>query len=257
MRVQLISHTPLPEHIVAAAAKLCYSDVGATDLMEGLTDDKAEHFVEMLSEIGHESPIEHASFTFAIEGVSRSLLAQITRHRLASFSVQSQRYVKINDFHFVTPPEIESNEQARETFMKAIDTAIAAYNDLSIILGEKHYKELVDRGVSEKEARRRAEKMAIEDARFVLPNASETKMVVTMNARELLHFFRLRCCGRAQWEIRELARAMWEEVYKVSPALFKYAGPACVHGKCPEGKMSCGKMDEMRKIYGGEREEHP
>lgn len=255
MRVKLIAHTPLPEHIVAAAAKLCYSDVGATDLMDDMTDEKAERFVEMLSDIGHESPIEHASFTFAIEGVSRSLMAQITRHRLASFSVQSQRYVKLTHFEYVTPPEIKSVPEALALYDETMRHCVESYRALAEILESKHYQDLVEDGIDEKDARRRAEKMAIEDARFVLPNASETKMVVTMNARELMHFFRLRCCGRAQWEIRALARAMWEEVYHVSPALFKYAGPACVHGKCPEGKMSCGKMLEMRCFY-GRREEN-
>ncbi|MBR1554927.1 MAG: FAD-dependent thymidylate synthase [Oscillospiraceae bacterium] len=249
MNVKLIAHTVMPEKVVAAAAKLCYSDTGAMELMDGLTDEKAESFVEMLSTIGHESPIEHASFTFAIEGVSRSLLAQITRHRLASFSVQSQRYVKLTHFAYITPPEIQADADALKLYDETIQNCVEAYRKLTEILETRHYQEFLNQGCPEKEARRKAEKKAIEDARFVLPNASETKMVVTMNARELLHFFKLRCCNRAQWEIRALAKAMLKEVYPVSPALFAKAGPSCCSGGCPEGKMSCGKISEVRAEY--------
>lgn len=249
MNVKLIAHTALPEKVVAAAAKLCYSDTGAMDLMEGMTDEKAQSFVEMLGTLGHQSPIEHASFTFAIEGVSRALLAQITRHRLASFSVQSQRYVKVRDFSYITPPEIAADPQALVLFDETMQTCVEAYQKLAERLEEIHFAALTAQGIPEQEARRKAEKMAIEDARFVLPNASETKMVMTMNARELLHFFHLRCCSRAQWEIRELAKAMVAEVYPVSPALFANAGPSCVAGACPEGRMSCGKAAEVREAY--------
>ncbi|MBR1529923.1 MAG: FAD-dependent thymidylate synthase [Oscillospiraceae bacterium] len=249
MNVKLIAHTVMPEKVVAAAAKLCYSDTGAMNLMDGLTDEKAESFVEMLSTIGHESPIEHASFTFAIEGVSRSLLAQITRHRLASFSVQSQRYVKLTNFQYITPPEIAGDQEALALYEQTMQNCVEAYRKLTEILEARHYQDFLSQGCSEKEAHRKAEKKAIEDARFVLPNAGETKMVVTMNARELLHFFRLRCCNRAQWEIRALAKAMLKEVWPVSPALFAKAGPSCCSGACPEGKMSCGKLSEVRKEY--------
>lgn len=249
MNVKLIAHTVMPEKVVAAAAKLCYSNTGAMDLMEGLTDEKAGSFVEMLATLGHESPIEHASFTFAIEGVSRSLLAQITRHRLASFSVQSQRYVKLTDFEYITPPEIASVPEAHALFDETMQTCVESYRRLTELLEEKHFADFTAQGLPEKEARRKAEKKAIEDARFVLPNASETKMVMTMNTRELLHFFRLRCCSRAQWEIRALAKAMVAEVYPISPALFAKAGPSCVSGSCPEGKMTCGKMQEVREEY--------
>ena len=254
MNVKLIAHTAFPETVVAAAAKLCYSHTGAMDLMDGLTEEKAGSFVEMLSQIGHESPSEHASFTFAIEGVSRSLLAQITRHRLASFSVQSQRYVKLTDFEYITPPEIAALPEAHFLFDKTMQDCVEAYRKLSEMLEEKHYAAFLAEGFDEKEARKRAEKKAIEDARFVLSNASETKMVMTMNARELLHFFRLRCCSRAQWEIRALAKAMVAEVYPVSPALFAKAGPSCVAGNCPEGKMTCGRMQEVRAEYAALKE---
>ena len=249
MQVKLISHTAAPEQVVAAAAKLCYSDTGAMTLMEGLTEEKAGSFVEMLSNIGHESPIEHASFTFAVEGVSRSLLAQITRHRLASFSVQSQRYVKLTDFEYITPPEISADALALSLFEETMQTCVDAYRKLTELLEERHYQDFRKQGLEEKEARKKAEKKAIEDARFVLPNASETKMVITMNARELLHFFRLRCCSRAQWEIRALAKAMLAEVYPVAPHIFANAGPSCVNGVCPEGKMTCGHAAEVRAEY--------
>ena len=249
MNVKLIAHTAEPEKVVAAAAKLCYSNTGAMDLMEGLTDEKAGSFVEMLANIGHESPIEHTSFTFAIEGVSRSLLAQITRHRLASFSVQSQRYVKLTNFEYITPPEIAADPAALKLYQETMDTCVDSYRRLTEILEARHKADFLAQGFDEKEAAKRAEKKAIEDARFVLPNASETKMVMTMNARELLHFFRLRCCNRAQWEILELAKAMVAEVYPISPSLFAKAGPGCVCGSCPEGKMTCGKMQEVRETY--------
>lgn len=249
MQVKLISHTAQPEQVVAAAAKLCYSDTGAMTLMEGLTEEKAGSFVEMLSNIGHESPIEHASFTFAVEGVSRSLLAQITRHRLASFSVQSQRYVKLTHFEYITPPEIAADPETLSLYDQTVQACVDAYRRLSEMLEERHCQTFLAQGLDEKEARRKAEKKAIEDARFVLPNASETKMVITMNARELLHFFRLRCCSRAQWEIRALAKAMLAEVYPVAPHIFANAGPSCVCGACPEGKMTCGKAAEVREEY--------
>ncbi len=247
--VVLLAYTPMPENTVACAAKLCYSASSITDLRDGLTDEKAASFVNMLSEIGHESPIEHASFTFGIEGVSRSLLAQITRHRIASYSVQSQRYVKATDFDYVTPPEIENIPEAKEIFLNAMKQDEENYTKLAQILQKKHTEDLVAGGMDEAAAAKKAEKIAIEDARFVLPNACATKMVVTMNARSLHNFFAHRCCNRAQWEIREVAEKMLMLVREVAPALFAYAGPPCLRGACPEGKMSCGKAAEMREKY--------
>ena len=250
LHVSLIAHTPEPERVVAAAAKLCYSKVGATNLMEGLTEEKSASFLRMLSDLGHASPVEHASFTFAIEGVSRALLAQITRHRIASYSVQSQRYVRLDDFQFVIPPEIERNPDAKEQFLEAMRTQGQAYLSIAAALQTMHQRELMAQGMEEKEAARKAEKQANEDARFVLPNACETKLVVTMNARSLNHFFQLRCCNRAQWEIRQLAEEMLKLVYPVAPHLFGSSGPGCVcEGACPEGNMSCGKGTEMREKY--------
>lgn len=247
--VTLISHTPDPERTVAAAAKLCYSSSTIGELKDGLTPEKTAAFVEMLSDLGHESPVEHTCFTFGIEGVSRALLAQITRHRLASYSVKSQRYVTEGCFEFVTPPEIESDAVAKKLFEDTMRADQEAYDRLAEILIKKHTAAFIAEGKDEKTAARLAEKKAIEDARFVLPNACETKMVVTMNARSLFNFFRHRCCNRAQWEIRDVADQMLKLVYDVAPNLFKTAGPACVRGGCPEGKMTCGKMQEMRKKY--------
>ena len=253
-KVTLISYTPQPEKTVASAAKLCYSPVSIEEIQEGLTEEKTAAFVDMLAEIGHESPIEHASFTFGIEGVSRSMLAQITRHRLASYSVQSQRYVKESMFEFVLPPEIEAMPEAKEEFLRAMEEDQRHYDRLTEILTERHIPEFLAQGKPEKEARRLASKKAIEDARFVLPNACATKMVCTMNARSLMNFFTHRCCNRAQWEIRELATEMLRLVLEVAPNLFKNAGPACLRGACSEGKMSCGKQKEVRAKFTGMKE---
>lgn len=247
--VTLISHTPDPEKTVAAAAKLCYSQTGVVNILDGLTVEKTAAFTRMLADIGHESPLEHASFTFGIEGVSRALLAQITRHRIASYSVQSQRYVRNGSFEFVTPPEIADVPEAIELFKEAMQKDQEYYDRLTEILMDKHQKAFAEQGMEEKEARKAAEKKAIEDARFVLPNACETKMVVTMNARSLLNFFHHRCCNRAQWEIREVANQMLKLVSAVAPNLFAAAGPSCVAGACPEGKMSCKQAVQMREFY--------
>lgn len=250
MNVTLITHTPDPEKTVAAAAKLCYSDSSASELLNGLDEEKTQKFVEMLSSIGHESPVEHVTFTFGIEGVSRTFLAQITRHRLASYSVQSQRYVKQKNFVYITPPEIEKDEKALEIFNASMQNSLDTYNTLADMLEERHFNDFLKNGADEKTARSKAEKKAIEDARFVLPNACETKMVVTMNVRSLLNFFRLRCCSRAQWEIKAVADEMLKLCIKEAPSLFKKAGPSCVkEGKCPEGKMTCGKFSEVSEFY--------
>ncbi len=249
MKVTLITHTPLPEKVVASSAKLCYSSATIDTLMDGLTQEKSAEFVDMLSEIGHESPIEHASFTFGVEGVSRSLLAQLTRHRMASYSVQSQRYVREKMFDYVLPPEIEAIPEAAEEYRKAMEEDQTHYDRLTAILKDKHLKEMLDSGMDEKQANRAAEKQAIEDARFVLPNACATKLIMTMNARSLMNFFHHRCCNRAQWEIRELAEEMYKLCIEVAPHLFRKAGPKCVGGACPEGKMTCGKIKEVREHY--------
>lgn len=214
MKVQLLAHTPAPEQLVAASAKLCYSAASIADLA-AIEADKAAEFINKLPE-AHQSPFEHVSFTFGIEGVSRAMLAQITRHRIASFSVQSQRYVDMSDgIGYVIPESIEQNPEARyvfDAFMRGIDTLYTYLRSCGI---------------------------PAEDARFVLPNACHTQMIVTMNARELLHFFSLRCCQRAQWEIHAVANEMLRLCKEVAPTLFAKAGAGCVRGHCPEGKMGC------------------
>jgi len=244
--VILISYTPEPEKNVAAAAKLCYSSTDIEGIREGLTAQKTADFVDMLTEIGHESPIEHANFTFGIEGVSRSFLAQMTRHRLASYSVQSQRYVREVQFEYVVPPEIEQNPEAKKLFLDAMKADQETYEALTALLKKNHLERLKEEGKEGVAAEKAAEKQAIEDARFVLPNACTTKLMVTMNARSLRNFFAHRCCNRAQWEIREVAIQMLRLVIDVAPNLFRDAGPFCMGGRCPEGRMSCGKMDEIR-----------
>ncbi len=255
MNVVLLAHTASPEHLVADAARLCYSDASIEDLTAQLSDEKAKGFVEMLANMGHESPTEHATFTFGIEGVSRALLAQITRHRLASYSVQSQRYVRLDDFRYVTPHAVADDPEALAVYEEAMRRDSEAYEKLTEILKAKYEKANLAAGMSEKKAANAAEKSAIEDARFVLPNACETKMIVTMNTRSLQNFFRHRCCNRAQWEIRELATEMLRLVCGVAPALFAASGPSCVVGACPEGKMTCGRAAEMREKFARLKEE--
>lgn len=249
MQVKLLAYTPDAEELIASAGKLCYSPVGVDDIYQKLDKQSTQKYIDMLVNLGHESPLEHASFTFAVEGVSRTLTHQLVRHRLASYSQQSQRYVKINSFEYIIPPAIEEDLKAKEIFIKAMEADQKAYMDLTDILFEKNYNEFINNGFNEKEARSKAEKISIEDARYVFPNACETKIVFTMNARTLLHFFSLRCCNRAQWEIRNLAYEMVKICKDIYPSLFKNAGPSCVNGPCPEGKMSCGKSYEVREKY--------
>ena len=253
--VTLLSHTPNPETLIAAAAKLCYSPATVEELMQNLTPEKVEQFLAMLASIGHESPLEHVSFTFAIEGVSRSFLAQITRHRIASYSVQSQRYVREEQFDFVLPPAVAAVPKAKDAFLRAMQQAQKAYEAIAEPLKAQYLEENLRQGMPEKQARSAAEKKAIEDARFVLPNACTTKMMVTMNVRSLHNFFHHRCCNRAQWEIRDVADRMLRLVSQVAPSLFLQAGPPCLSGPCPEGKMSCGKMKDEREKYKEMKEE--
>ena len=226
MNVILLTHTPEPEKIVAAAAKLCYSQkADIQTLMDGLDIETVNKFIDKLMTMHHESPLEHVSFTFAIEGVSRALLAQITRHRIASFSVRSQRYCSEEDFDSIIPDPVYQDPKKRAVFHSAMADVKIAYNELQD-LGSKN-----------------------EDARSVLPNACATRMIVTMNLRELLHFFNLRCCVRAQAEIRELANRMLILCEEVSPVLFTHAGAHCeALGYCPEGKMSCGRAPTLEKL---------
>lgn len=241
MKVTLITHTPEPEKVIASAAKLCYSSSDIESLMNGLTTDKIEMFIKKLTDLGHQSPLEHCSFTFGIEGVSRSLTHQLVRHRIASYSQKSQRYVTEGQFEYIIPPEIESISEAKELFIKAMECDQMVYDNLVEMLKRKHFQTIREYEMNIKRAEQLAEKKAIEDARFVLPNACETKIIVTMNIRALLHFFEERCCNRAQWEIRQMAKMMLNICKEIAPTLFVKAGASCVRGKCKEGKMSCGQ----------------
>ncbi len=229
LRVRLLRYTPEPEKTVALAARMCYSaasfdDVLAADSASDPTGDAK--FLAGLLASNHLSPLEHASFTFLVGGVSRALLAQLTRHRIASFSVQSQRYVNVKGAGYVVPKRVQAlGEGAVARFGEQMDTIASFYEEWLSEFGES----------------------GKEDARFVLPNAAPTQLIMTMNARELLHFFSLRCCNRAQWEIRALALAMLAYAKAVAPALFKKAGPGCAYGACPEGRMSCGRADDVRE----------
>jgi thymidylate synthase (FAD) len=217
MDVVLLYSTPDPERAVAAAARLCYAPIGAAQLLETMSEQTVRRVLKTIIDSGHHSALEHASYTFAIDGVSRAMTHQLVRHRLASYNQQSQRYVSFADQpDFVVPPAVAADPAAAERFGAAVDTAFAAYQEL-IALG-----------------------VEAEDARYLLPNATETKIVVTMNVRELLHFFTLRCCNRAQWEIREVAHRMLGLAEASAPYIFMDAGSACRRGPCPEGKLTCG-----------------
>jgi len=226
-KISLLAHTPDPDGLVAAAARICYSNVAASDLLERESEKPSAHLLSDLWRSGHHSPFEHASFTFGVDGLSRVASHQLVRHRMASYSQQSQRYVKMDTgSEIVVPPVIAANPEASVLFASQ---AAAAYDA---------YCKLLAMGVS------------AEDARFILPHGWETRLVFTMNARELHHFFRLRLCRRAQWEIRELARLMLAECRKIAPVTFELAGPSCMTDGCRE-QHPCGEpyrnMDGLLK----------
>jgi thymidylate synthase (FAD) len=214
MHVALITHTPDPEAVCAYAARMCYSAGMPEAIVHGTTTDSDILLLRKVLGMGHESVTEHANFTFGIGGISRACSHQLVRHRVASYSQQSQRYVGQVP-SIIMPDTIRSNPAAAARFQKAITEAVMAYRDFT------------DMGIP------------AEDARFVLPNAAETKLVLTMNARELRHFFALRCCEQAQWEIREMANLMLNACRRIAPALFADAGPGCTRGACPEGGRGC------------------
>ena len=216
MKVTLLSHTPEPEKLIAAAARLCYTSKEIDELLEGLTVEKVDKFIDKLTSLGHESPLEHVTFTFGIEGISRACSHQLVRHRIASYSQKSQRYVDENGFSYVIPKTI-------------IDAGMEGIYSSLMFQIEDIYKDLKAAGVPK------------EDARMVLPNACTTSIIVTMNVRTLLNFFKHRVCNRAQWEIQELAIKMLLICKNISPKLFQKAGASCMYGSCSEGTMSCGK----------------
>ncbi|MBA4417804.1 MAG: thymidylate synthase (FAD) [Syntrophus sp. (in: bacteria)] len=233
LKVILISHTPDPERTISAAARLCYSPADVDEVVSFAEKGDQRLFLERLLSVGHLSPIEHASFTFAIEGISRACSHQLVRHRLASYSQQSQRYVGEEEgFSYIIPPAIKEDPELKAQFERLMEET------------GNSYRYLVER----LRAKGHTVESAREDARFALPNGAETKIMVTMNARELLHFFSVRLCNRAQWEIREMSLSMLSLVKAVAPAIFRNAGPPCLKGRCPEGSRTCGKADEVRHI---------
>ncbi len=225
MQVTLLSHTPAPEKIVAAAARLCYSASSIDSLMQ--QDDAAgARLIRKVLGLGHLSVLEHVTCSFGVEGISRACSHQLVRHRVASYSQQSQRYVSHTEpFAAVVPATIRADAGL---FLR--------YQEL---MAQIHatYAELLSAGIP------------AEDARFVLPNAAATKIIISMNARELHHFFALRCCRRAQWEIRAMATQMLQQCRALSPVLFAKAGPPCLDGPCPEGSMTCGAIDAVRREF--------
>ncbi len=225
MRVQLLTHTPDPQRVVAAAARLCYSAASIDELM-AREQAEQEKLLRKILDLGHYSVLEHASFTFGVEGISRACSHQLVRHRLASYSQQSQRYVSFDEqFEAVTPPTIASSPETAEKYERLMAEL------------HRHYRDFIEAGIP------------AEDARFVLPNAAATKIVITMNARELVHFFHLRCCRRAQWEIQVMAKKMLQLARRAAPLIFASAGPGCLEGPCPEGAMTCGAIKAVRQEF--------
>lgn len=280
LNVKLLSYTQNPELVIATAGKLCYSPATVEDLMKKQDKESIEKFINKLASMGHESPLEHCVFNFAIEGVSRSLTHQLVRHRIASYSQQSQRYVRESQFEYVIPADIKNNPVLKRKYIEQMEYTQQLYDEIvydlmldylyqpmyksylefqlkrlkidknsfyswtgKMFLGcnilerlEKKYKSLYSV----------LEKKAIENARYVFPNACETKIMVTMNLRSLINFCRHRCCKRSQDEIRQLAWKIVEEIEKVSPLLARNLGASCQFGKCPEGNMSCMMPYEKR-----------
>ena len=274
LKVKLISHTMNPELVVATAGKLCYSPSNIDDLMEKQTPESIEKFVNMITSIGHGSVLEHTSFTFGIEGVSRSLTHQLVRHRIASYSQQSQRYVKETQFEYVIPQDIKNNPILLQSYKNHMEDSQRLYDDIvdkliyDYVNDVENYGQYLDIQLkkckidkdefeawkesnksnnkynealkdSYKKIYSTLEKKAIENARYIFPNACETKIICTMNLRSLINFCHHRCCRRAQEEINKLAWTMVEEIEKVSPLLAKSLGASCQFGPCPEGSMCC------------------
>ena len=275
LNVVVLSHTPEFEQNIVRGARLCYSSATIEGLRDKVTPEDAERFLNMILEIGHGSILEHSSITFGIEGVSRSLTHQLVRHRVGcSYSQKSQRYVSEGQFEYIIPKPIAAHEDLKADYIKMMERLQEDYNHLTLGLLKEQIKEQFAAGY-ENEALKEAlekevdgdelvrifketdkknysklEKIAIENARYVLPNACETKIQVTMNVRSLFNFFKERLCDRAQLEIRDMAFEMWKACMEISPTIFQYAVPTCVHGKCKEGKMTCGKMLYYKEKHG-------
>lgn len=275
LNVVVLSHTPEFEQNIVRGARLCYSSATIEGLRDKVTPEDAERFLNMILEIGHGSILEHSSITFGIEGVSRSLTHQLVRHRVGcSYSQKSQRYVSEGQFEYIIPKPIAAHEDLKADYIKMMERLQEDYNHLTLGLLKEQIKEQFAAGYenealkealekevdgdtlvrifkeTDKKLYSKLEKIAIENARYVLPNACETKIQVTMNVRSLFNFFKERLCDRAQLEIRDMAFEMWKACMEISPTIFKYAVPTCVHGKCKEGKMTCGKMLYYKEKHG-------
>lgn len=275
LNVVILSHTPEFEQNIVRGARLCYSSATIEELRDKVTPEDAERFLNMILEIGHGSILEHSSITFGIEGVSRSLTHQLVRHRVgSSYSQKSQRYVSEGQFEYIIPKPIAKYEHLKAQFIESMERLQEDYNTFTLGLLMEQIKEHIASGYenekvsaalaasakseeiiqllkeTDKKLYSKFEKTAIENARYVLPNACETKIQVTMNVRALFNFFKERLCDRAQEEIRDMAFEMWKACMEISPIIFKYAAPTCVHGKCKEGKMSCGKMLYYKQKHG-------
>ncbi|MCD4740502.1 FAD-dependent thymidylate synthase [archaeon] len=225
MHVTLVNHTPNPEITCAAAAYASTKERLGDNFFDELDEKKAKGLLRNVISRGHLSVIEHAVFTFNVSGVSRTLTHELVRHRIATYTQQSQRYVKLSEEAYTVPDSIKANPEHLKEYQQLINQCFETYSKL------------------------RENGVPTEDARYLLPNAMHTSIVVTMNARALLNFFKLRCCNRAQWEIRQLADLMLAEVKKVAPTIFENAGPGCVNGGCPEGKFSCGKPRTSEALF--------
>jgi len=222
MKITLLNYTKNPEETVAQAAKLCYSTKSIAQIEESISKEKPDRIIAKIIKLGHYSVLEHASFTFGIEGISRVTSHQLVRHRLASFSQKSQRYTRMGKKpQFVIPEKIKNDSDLLLKFQELANQCFILYREML------------------------AKDIPAEDARYILPQAITTSIIFTANARELIHFFRLRCCNRAQWEIREMAIEMLKIVKEIAPHIFATAGPSCLIGPCPEGEMSCGKPWKM------------
>ena len=275
LNVVVLSHTPEFEQNIVRGARLCYSSASIEGLRDKVTPEDAERFLNMILDIGHGSILEHSSITFGIEGVSRSLTHQLVRHRVgSSYSQKSQRYVSEGQFEYVIPKPIAKHEALKADYIKMMERLQEDYNHITFELLKEQIKEQFEAGYeneilkvaiqeevaydelvrifkeTDKKLYSKLEKIAIENARYVLPNACETKIQVTMNVRALFNFFKERLCDRAQEEIRDMAFEMWKACMEISPTIFKHAVPTCVHGKCTEGKMSCGKMLYYKRKHG-------
>lgn len=273
MKVTVLSSTHEFEQNIVRGAKLCYSSADIEALRDKVTPEEAEKFLNMILGLGHGSVLEHSTITFGIEGVSRALTHQLVRHRIASYSQKSQRYVKEAQFEYIVPKDIENNDFARNLYIDLMEQIQLTYDMIAQellvdyindyitehkdhpfleepIAGILNVKDFLARFKEmDKKTFLALEKKAIENARYVLPNACETKIQMTINVRALFNFFKERLCERAQDEIRELAWLMWLACMEISPTIFQYAVPTCVHGRCKEGAMSCGKMLQYKEKY--------